>query len=77
MTYGPEFRFNPFAYRELQPQVLGIIKGLELAPVTISAGTFLISQGIATVEPAMHIKKLMGNIVDLLQKQGQHPVPDK
>jgi hypothetical protein len=73
MVYGPEFHFNPFRFRELTPLVVGVVKGLELAPVKIPAGTFLISQGVATVEPASHIRELLNEITDELRKAGFAP----
>ena len=73
MLYGPEFSFDPFRFRNLMPMVVGIVKGLQVAPVTIPVGTFLISQGIATVEPASHIKMLLSAITDELRKAGNNP----
>jgi hypothetical protein len=73
MTYGMEIRANPFQYRELAPMVIGIIKGAELAPIQTDAGIFAISQGIATVEPASHIKALVSAVADYIRKAGANP----
>jgi hypothetical protein len=77
MTYGVEFHLKPmFEYRELPPYVVGIVKGLELAPVPTQAGTFAISQGITAVEPAYHIRMLLDLIVRQIKEGGWHPVLD-
>jgi hypothetical protein len=75
MTYGQEFHLQPFQFRNLPPYVLGIVKGLELVPVAVVPNRFvLISQGVATVEPASNIRKLMEQIAEIIKKSGGNPV---
>jgi len=69
MTYGPEFQFDPFRFRELPPYVIGVVKGLMLVPVNGQA----ISQGIAAVEPAKQVKQLMNVISEFLKAAGGKP----
>jgi hypothetical protein len=54
-SHGVEFETDPFRYRELPPYLIGVVKGLMLAPVNGQ----LISQGVAVVEPGANLKTLM------------------
>jgi hypothetical protein len=70
MTYGMEFEPGTIRQRNLPPWVIGIVKGLETAPVKIGVGTVFISQGIAAVEPASHLRELVSLVADELRKDG-------
>jgi hypothetical protein len=70
MTYGPEFRFDPFRFRELNPMIVGVLKAVLLAPT--DGGR--ISQGVAVVEPAYHVKALFRSISDDLKLAGGNPI---
>ncbi len=76
MTYGMEFEPGSIRYRYLPPFVIGIVKGLETVPVKTGFGVVLISQGVATVEPASHLKKLMSLIAEGLRRGGADPALD-
>ena len=52
MTHGVEFKLRPFAFRELRPYVIGVVKGLLTVPVNRNR----ISQGLVAVEPGKHVK---------------------
>ena len=69
-AYGVEFETNPFRYRELPPFLVGVVKGLMLAPVNGQ----LISQGIAVIEPGANLKALMRQIATMLKASGADPV---
>lgn len=70
MTYGFEFEANPFQFRDLPPYVIGIVKALEKAPVPVGKQYEYISQGVAVIEPAAHIRNLLTLVVDFVRKQG-------
>lgn len=70
MTYGVDIKFNPLRYRELEPYVVGVVKGLLLVPVSDGPTPQLISQGLAAVEPADHIRELLRSIADRLKRGG-------
>jgi hypothetical protein len=72
-AYGVEIETNPFRYRELPPFLVGVVKGLMLAPVNGQ----LISQGIAVIEPGENLKTLMQKIADQLKAEGADVVPIK
>lgn len=77
ITYGVEFHVSPFQYRELGPNVVGLVKGLTLAPVPVGQGNaVLIPQGAAGVEPAAHIKKLFQTIAAEYRKRGAQVAQD-
>jgi hypothetical protein len=65
-TYGTEVEVNPIQFRELQPFLIGVVKGLMLAP----AGDAKISEGVAVIEPGSHVKELMQKIALILKAQG-------
>lgn len=65
-THGFEIEANPFRYRELPTSLVGVVKGLMLAPV----GNTSISQGIAVIEPAFHVKELMQKVAAVLKAGG-------
>jgi hypothetical protein len=65
-TYGVEIETNPFRYRELPPYLVGVVKGLMLAP----AGDQNISQGVAIIEPATNLKTLMHDVGEALKRGG-------
>jgi hypothetical protein len=69
-TYGVEVETNPFRYRELPPYLVGVVKGLMLAPVNGQ----MISQGIAVIEPGANLKALMGQIATMLKAGGAEVV---
>jgi len=73
ITYGIEFEPGTFRYRYLPPFVIGIVKGLETVPVKTGIGIVLISQGIAAVEPANHLKELLSLIAEDLRRGGSNP----
>lgn len=66
LTHGYEFRDNPFQYRHLPPLILGVVKGLLLAPV----GNNKISQDLAAVEPGANLKDLLGQIAERFRTSG-------
>jgi hypothetical protein len=70
MTYGFEFQAQPFRFRELEPDVIGIVKALEKAPVADGKQYAWISQGVAVVEPAANVKKLVISVLEFLRKKG-------
>lgn len=70
-THGVEVETNPFRYRELPPYVAGVVKGLLLAPV----GNASISQGVAVIEPASHVKELMQKVASALRDGGADVEP--
>jgi hypothetical protein len=76
MTYGMEFEPGTIRQRILPPFVIGIVKGLETVPVKTGFGIVLISQGVATLEPASHLKELLSLIAEGLRKGGADPVLD-
>lgn len=65
-AHGVEFETNPFRYRELPPYLVGVVKGLMLAPVNGQ----LISQGVAVIEPGANLKALMRQIATMLKSEG-------
>jgi hypothetical protein len=65
-THGVEIETNPFRYRELPPYLVGVVKGLMLAPVNGQ----LIPQGIAVIEPGANLKALMRQIATMLKSEG-------
>ena len=65
-THGVEIETNPFRYRELPPYLVGVVKGLMLAPVNGQ----LISQGVAVIEPGANLKALMRQIATMLKSEG-------
>jgi hypothetical protein len=69
-AHGVEFETNPFRYRELPPYLLGVVKGLMLAPVNGQ----LISQGVAVIEPGANLKALMQQIATMLKSRGDEIV---
>jgi len=69
-THGMEVEPG-LRYRELPPYLVGVVKGLMLAPV----GDAKISQGVAVIEPGGNVKALMKQIAILLKAQGDD-VPD-
>jgi hypothetical protein len=70
-AYGVEFETNPFRYRELPPLLVGVVKGLMLAP----ANGQMISQGIAVIEPGENLKGLMREIATQLRAGGADVIP--
>lgn len=70
-TYGVEIETNPFRYRELPPYVVGVVKGLMLAPVAGQA----ISQGVAIIEPAFNLSALMRQVAEALKRGGAEIEP--
>jgi hypothetical protein len=76
MTYGMEFEPGTIRQRNLPPFVIGIVKGLETVPVKTGLGIVLISQGVATVEPASHLKELLSLIAEGLRRGGGDPALD-
>src|SRR5579862_1546145 len=69
-THGVEIEINPFRYRDLPPYVVGVVKGLMLAPVNGQ----LISQGIAVIEPGANLRTLMQQISKTLKSEGANVV---
>jgi hypothetical protein len=65
-AHGVEMEANPFRYRELPPYLVGVVKGLMLAPV----GGTNISQGVAVIEPAFHVKELMRKVAIAVKNGG-------
>lgn len=65
-SHGVEFEMNPFRFRQLPPYLIGVVKGLMLAP----ANGQLISQGVAVIEPGANLKALMQQIATMLKAQG-------
>jgi hypothetical protein len=65
-AHGMEFEASPFRFRELPPYVVGIVKGLMLAPVNGQ----MISQGIAVIEPGANLKALMRQIAAVIKAGG-------
>jgi hypothetical protein len=65
-THGVEIETNPFRYRDLPPYLVGVVKGLMLAPVNGQ----LISQGVAVIEPGTNLKALMRQIATMLKSKG-------
>ena len=62
---SPQFRVDTtgqFQFRKLDPSIIGVIKGLLLSP----AG----SQGVAAIEPGKHLREVLKNIADGLQRSG-------
>ena len=70
MTYGFEAYADPFRYRVLFPWVIGTIKALERAPVPVGKNYEMISQGVAVVEPAEHIRALLMEVADSVREMG-------
>jgi hypothetical protein len=65
-----EFEPGTIRQRNLPPWVIGIVKALKVVPVPTDGGVFAISQGIATVEPASHVRELLSSIAAELRKEG-------
>jgi hypothetical protein len=65
-AHGIEFETNPFRYRELPPFIVGVVKGLMLAP----AGNQMISFGTTIVEPGANLKALIKEIARTSKLQG-------
>lgn len=68
ITTGFEFKTGAgaFKYRELSPYLIGVVKGLLTAP----AGSAMISQGVAAIEPADNLRNLLLGIAESLKRQG-------
>ena len=66
---GLEVATYPFTYRELQPFVLGVVKGLILTPVK---DQFLWARG-AVIEPGENLKTLIQQIAKTLQDANIEP----
>lgn len=65
-TYGVEFDLDPFRYRVMGPYVVGVIKGMMLAP----ANGYPVSQGVAVIEPGPNLKDFMKQVRDELKTSG-------
>ena len=65
-VYGVEIETDPFRYRRLPSLLVGVVKGLLLAP----AGQSMISQGVAVIEPASNLRNLMRQVSALLKARG-------
>ena len=72
-TYGVEIEVNPFRFRELPPYAFGVVKGMMTAVVNGQS----VSQGVAMIEPAANLKKLMEAVAAELQRGGADIVPIK
>jgi hypothetical protein len=72
-AHGVEFETNPFRFRDLPPYLVGVVKGLMLAPVNGQ----MISQGIAVIEPGENLKALMRQITGALKAGGADVVEIK
>jgi len=66
MLQSPRFRIDKegkFQFRKISPCIIGVIKGLLKSPV---GG----SQGVAAIEPSVHLKGLMKSIADEFRSAG-------